>query len=145
MCRKFKVALENHNAKLKAELEEFQTTKRQGKSLRKQLHGCEDMQTSLSSQIKDLTLIPDQGPTQEVDVGQPEVKPQENLREQTEANPDQPALPGETADEEIPALIASGMKDFALDEKLNKANLDAPIKTESDSSVEKQITEAMAE
>ena len=107
------------------------------------------MQTSLSSQIKDLTLIPDQGPAQEVDVGQPEVKPQGDLREQPEANPDQPALPllsipGDTTDEEIPALISSGMEDFALDEQVNKANLDAPIKTESESSVEEQITEAMA-
>ena len=75
VCRKFKVALENHNAKLRAQLEELQTTKGQSKSLMKQLHGCEDVQTSLSSQIKDLTLIPDQGPEQEVDVGQPEVKP----------------------------------------------------------------------
>ena len=150
VCRKFKVALENHNAKLRAQLEELQTTKGQGKSLMKQLHGCEDMQTSLSSQIKDLTLIPDQGQTLKVDVGQPEVKPQGDLREQPEANPDQPALPllsnpGDIADEEIPALISSGMEDFALDEQFNKANLDAPIKTESDSSVEEQITEAMAE
>ena len=80
VCRKFKVALENHNVKLRAQLEELQTTKGQGKSLMKQLQGCEDMQTSLSSQIKDLTLIPDQGPAQEVDVGQPEVKPQGDLR-----------------------------------------------------------------
>ena len=150
VCRKFKVALENHNAKLRAQLEELQTTKGQGQSLMKHLHGCEDVQTSLSSQIKDLTLIPDQGPAQEVDMGQPEVKPQGDLREQPEANPDQPAfpilsIPGDIADEEVPALISSGMEDFALDEQLNKANLDAPIKTESDSSVEEQITEAMAE
>ena len=130
VCRKFKAALENHNAKLRAQLEELQTTKGQGKSLMKQLHGCEDVQTSLSSQIKDLTLIPDQGPAQEVDVGQPEVKPQGDLREQPEANPDQPAfpilsIPGDIADEEVLALISSGMEDFALDEQLNKANLDA--------------------
>ena len=43
VCRKFKVALENHNAKLRAQLEELQTTKGQGKSLMKQLHGCEDV------------------------------------------------------------------------------------------------------
>ena len=148
VCRKFKVALENHNAKLRAQLEELQTAKGQGKSLMK--HGCKDMQTSLSSQIKDLTLIPDQGPAQKVDVRQPEVKPQGDLREQPEANPDQPAfpllsIPGDIADEEIPARISSGMEDFALDEQLNKANLDAPIKTESESSVEEQITDAMAE
>ena len=116
----------------------------------KQLHDCEDMQSSLSSKIKDLTLIPDQVPAQEVDMGQPEVKPQGNLREQPEATPDQPAfpllsIPGDAVDEKIPALIASGMEDFVSDEQLNKANLDAPIKSESDSSVEEQITEAMAE
>ena len=43
VCRKFKVALENHNAKLRAQLEELQTTKGQDKSLMKQLHGCEDV------------------------------------------------------------------------------------------------------
>ena len=116
----------------------------------KQLHDCEDMQSSVSSKIKDLTLIPDQVPAQEVDMGQPEVKPQGNLREQPEATPDQPAfpllsIPGDAVDEEIPALIASGMEDFVSDEQLNKANLDAPIKSESDSSVEEQITEAIAE
>ena len=153
VCRDFKNALEDHNAKLRAQLEEFQILKGQGQTLIQQLHDCEDMQASLSSKIKDLTLIPDQGPAQEAYVGQPEVKSQGNLLEQPEAPSapqDQPAfplvsIPGDTADEEIPALIASGMEDFALDEQLNRANLDAPIKTESDSSVEEQITEAMAE
>ena len=42
VCRKFKVALENHNAKLRAQLEELQATKGQGQSLMKQLHNSED-------------------------------------------------------------------------------------------------------
>ena len=74
VCRKFKVALENHNAKLRAQLEELQATKGQGQSLMKQLHDSEDNQASLSSKIKDLTLVPDQVP-----VGEQEVKPQGNL------------------------------------------------------------------
>ena len=49
VCRKFQVALENHNAKLRAQLEELQATKGQGQSLKKQLHDSEDNQASLSS------------------------------------------------------------------------------------------------
>ena len=45
----------------------------------------------------------------------------------------------------MPALVGCVLDDFAPEEKLNKENLDAPIKTESDSSVEEQITEAMVE
>ena len=52
VCRKFKVALENHNAKLRAQLEELQATKGQSQSLIKQLHDSEDNQASLSSKIK---------------------------------------------------------------------------------------------
>ena len=89
VCRDFKNTLEDHNAKLRAQLEELQILKGQGQTLIQQLHDCEDMQASLSSKIKDLTLIPDQGPSQEADVGQPEIKPQGNLREQPEATPDQ--------------------------------------------------------
>ena len=37
------------------------------------------------------------------------------------------------------------MEDFASDDQLNLDNLDAPIKSESESSVEEQITEAMIE
>ena len=48
-------------------------------------------------------------------------------------------------DEDVPALVGCVLDDFAPEEKLNKENLDAPIKTESDSSVEEQITEAMVE
>ena len=132
VCRRFQVALENHNAKLRAQVDELQ------------------IQASLSSQIKDLTLVSDQEPDQETGLGQPEVKPQGDLREQPEATPDQSSFPilctlGDATDEEIPALIPSGMEDFALDEQLNKNNLDAPIKSESESSVEEQITEAMNE
>ena len=150
VCRKFNVAMENHNAKLRAQLDELQSLKGQSQSLLQQLHDKEDMQSNLSSQIKDLTLIPDQEPREEVDMGQPEVKPQGDLREQPEATPDQPALPllsipGDSTDEEIPALIASGTEDFASDEQLNKNNLDAPIKSECESPVEEQITEAMNE
>ena len=81
---------------------------------------------------------------------QPEAKPQGNLREQPEATSAQPAsplviAPEESTDEEVTALIASAMEDFAPDEKLNKDNLDAPIKSESDSPVEEQITETMVE
>ena len=108
------------------------------------------MQANLSNKIKDLTLIPDQEPAREADMGQPEVKPQDNLREQPEATPDQPAYPivhilEDNTDEDVPALVAYAMEDFAPDEKFNKDNLDVPIKTESDSSVEEQITEAMVE
>ena len=83
-------------------------------------------------------------------MGQPEVKPQESLREQPEATPAQSAFspvdtPADSTDEEVPVLIASAMEDFAPDEKLNKNNLDAPIKSKSDSAVEEQITEAMVE
>ena len=54
-------------------------------------------------------------------------------------------IPKDCTDEDVPALVACAMEDFAPDEKFNKDNLDAPIKTESDSSVEEQITEAMVE
>ena len=85
-------------------------------------------------------------------VGQPQAQPQETPREQPEATPAQPPTPiviiptpGEPTDEEIPALVPSAVDDFVPDDKLNKGNLDAPIKTESDSSVDEQITEAMVE
>ena len=150
VCRKFQVALENHNAKLRAQLEELQATKGQGQSLMKQLHDSEDNQASLSSKIKDLTLVPDQVPAGEADEGQPEVKPQGNLWEQPEATPTQPAyptvhIPEDYTDEDVPALVGYKMEDFAPEEKFNIDNLDAPIKSESDSSVEEQISEAMAE
>ena len=150
VCRKFKVALENHNAKLRAQLEELQATKGQGQSLMKQLHDSEDNQANLNSKIKDLTLIPDQVPAGEADEGQPEVKPQGNLWEQPEATPPQPAypivhIPEDGTDEDVPALVGYTMEDFAPEEKFNINNLDAPIKSESDSSVEEQITEAMTE
>ena len=150
VSRKFKVAMENHNAKLRAQLEELQAAKGQGKSLMKQLHDSEDNQASLSSKIKDLTLVSDQVPEGEADMGQPEVKPQGNLWEQPEATPNQPAyptvhIPEDHTDEDVPALVGCAMEDFAPEEKFNKDNLDAPIKSESDSSVEEQITEAMAE
>ena len=94
--------------------------------------------------------LPDQAPAREAEMGQPEVKPQGNLWEQPEATPAQPTypmvhIPEDNTDEDVPALVACAMEDFAPDEKLNKDNLDAPIKTESDSSVEEQITEAMVE
>ena len=150
VCRKFKVALENHNAKQRAQLEELQATKGQSQSLIKQLHDIEDNQASLSSKIKDLTLVPDQVPAGEADEGQPEVKPQGNLWEQPEATPTQPAyptvhIPEDYTDEDVPALVGCTMEDFAPEEKFNIDNLDAPIKSESDSSVEEQISEAMAE
>ena len=150
VCRKFKVALENHNAKLRAQLEELQATKGQGQSLMKQLHDSEDNQASLSSKIKDLTLVPDQVPAGEADEGQPEVKPQGDLWEQPEATPTQPAhpivhIPEDYIEEDVPALVGCAMEDFATEEKFNINNLDAPIKSESDSSVKEQITEAMAE
>ena len=150
VCRKFKVALENHNAKLRAQLEELQATKGQGQSLMKQLHDSEDNQANLNSKIKDLTLIPDQVPAGEADEGQPEVKPQGYLWEQPEATPPQPAyptvhIPEDGTDEDVPALVGYTMEDFAPEEKFNINNLDAPIKSESDSSVEEQISEAMAE
>ena len=89
-------------------------------------------------------------PAGEADEGQPEVKPQGNLWEQPEATPNQPAyptvhLPEDYPDEDVPALVGCTMEDFAPEEKFNIDNLDAPIKSESDSSVEEQITEAMAE
>ena len=93
VCRDFKDALEDHNAKLRAQLEQVQMLKGQGQTLVKQLHDCCDMPSSLSSKIKDLTLIPDQVTAQEVNMGQPEVKPQGVLREQPEAIPDQPTFP----------------------------------------------------
>ena len=150
VCRKFKVALENHNAKLRAQLEELQATKGQGKSLMKQLHDSEDNQASLNSKIKDLTLVPDQVPAGEADEGQPEVKPQGNLWEQPQATPNRPAyptvhIPEDYTAEDVPALAGCTMEDFAPEEKFNIGNIDAPIKSESDSSVEEQITEAMAE
>ena len=147
VCRKFQVALENHNAKLRAQLEELQAKKGQGQSL---MHNSEDNQVNLSSKIKDLTLVHDQVPAGEADEGQPEVKPQGNLWEQPEATPPQPAypivhIPEDCTDEDVPALVGYTMEDFAPEEKFNINNLDAPIKSESDSSVEEQITEAMAE
>ena len=150
VCRKFKVALENHNAILRAQLEELQATKGQGQSLMKQLHDSEDNQANLNTKIKDLTLIPDQAPAGEADEGQPEVKPQGNLWEQPEATPPQPAypivhIPEDCTDEDVPALVGYTMEDFAPEEKFNIDNLNAPIKSESDSSVEEQISEAMAE
>ena len=149
-CRRFRVALENHNTNLRAQIDELQTLKGPGQLLISQLHNREDMQASLSDQIKDLTLVPDQIPEGMTDMGQPEVKPQGDLREQPEANPDQStfpllSIPGDTSDEEIPALIASEIENFASDDQLNLANLDAPIKSESESSVEEQISEAMIE
>ena len=150
VCRKFRVALENHNAKLRAQLEELQVTKGQGQSLMKQLHNREDNQVNLSSKIKDLTLVHDQVIAGEADGGQPEVKPQGNLWEQPEATPPQPAYPivhisEDCTDEDVPALVGYTMEDFATVEKFNINNLDAPIKSESDSSVEGQISDAMAE
>ena len=148
--RKFKVALENHNAKLRAQLEELQATKGQSQPLIKQLHDSQDNQASLSSKIKDLTLVPDQVPAGEADEGQPEVKPQGDLWEQPEATPTQPAyptvhIPEDYTDEDVLALVRCTMEDFAPEEKFSIDNLDAPIKSESDSSVEEQISEAMAE
>ena len=150
VCSKFRVALENHNAQLRAQLEELQATKGQGQFLMKQLHDSENNPASLSSKIKDLTLVPDQVPAGEADEGQPEVKPQGNLWEQPEATPPQPAypsvhIPEDYTDEDVPALVGSKMEDFAPEEKFNIDNLDAPIKSESDSSVEEQITEDMVE
>ena len=103
VCRKFQVALENHNAKLRAQLEELQAKKGQGQSL---MHDSEDNQVSLSSKIKDLTLVHDQVPAGEADEGQPEVKPQGNLWEQPEATPTQLAypivhIPGDGTDEDL--------------------------------------------
>ena len=116
----------------------------------KQLHDSEDNQASLSSKIKDLTLVPDQVPTGEADEGQPEVQPQGNLWEQPEATPTQPAyptvhIPEDYTDEDVPALVGYKMEDFVPEEKFNIDNLNAPIKSESDSSVEEQISEAIAE
>ena len=104
----------------------------------------------MSSKIKDLTLVHDQVPAGEADEGQPEVKPWGNLWEQPEATPTQPAypivhIPEHCTDEDVPALVGYTIEDFAPEEKFNINNLDAPIKSESDSSVEEQISEAMAE
>ena len=144
VCRKFQVALENHNAKLRAQLEELQATKGKGQSL---IHDSEDNQVNLSSKIKDLTLVHNQIPVGEADEGQPEVKPQGNLWEQPEATPTQPAypIPVDCTDEDMPALVGYTIEDFAPEEKFNINYLDAPIKSESDSSIEEQISEAMAE
>ena len=144
VCRKFKVAMENHNAKLRAQVEELQAQQGQSKALMEQL------QANLSDKIKDLTLIPDQTLAREADMGQPQVKPQGNFWEQPAATSAQPTypivhIPEHSTDEDVPALVACAMEDFAPDEKLNKDDLDAPIKTESDRSVEEQITEAMVE
>ena len=149
VCRKFQVALENHNAKLRAQLEELQATKGQGQSQKKQLHDSEDNQANLSRKIKDLTLVHDQVRAGEADKGQPEVKPQVNLWEQPEATPPQPAhpivhIPEDCTDEDVPAPVGYTMEDFAPEEKFNINNLDAPIKSESDSFVEEQISDAMA-
>ena len=116
----------------------------------KQLHDSESNPASLSSKIKDLTLVPDQVPTGEADEGQPEVQPQGNLWEQPEATPPQPAyptvhIPEDYTDEDVPALVGSKMEDFAPEEKFNIDNLDIPIKSESDRSIEEQISEAMDE
>ena len=104
----------------------------------------------MSSKIKDLTLVSDQVPAGEADEGQPEVKPQGNLWEQPEATPPQPSyptvhIPEDHTDEDVPALVGCKMEDFAPEEKFNIDNIDVPIKSESDSSVEEQISEAMAE
>ena len=77
VCRRFKDALENHNARLRAQVEELQKSKGQSQSLLLQQHDSEDMQAKLSSKIKDLTLVPDQKPERKTDLGQPEVKPRE--------------------------------------------------------------------
>ena len=151
VCKKFKDAMENHNAQLRKQVEELQTLKGQpALSLIQALHENEDMQANLSQKIKDLTLIKDETLTGEAEMGQPEVKPQGNLWEQPEATPAQSTPPtvhifDYNTDEDVPALVGCALNDFAPDEKLNKENLDAPIKTESDSSVEEQITEAMVE
>ena len=151
VCKKFKDAMENHNAQLRRQVEGLQTLKGQpALSLIQALHENEDMQANLSQKIKDLTLIKDETPTREAEMGQPEVKPQGNLWEQPEATPAQSTPPtvhifDYNTDEDVPALVGCALDDFAPDEKLNKENLDAPIKTESDSSVEEQITEAMVE
>ena len=114
VCRKFRVAMENHNAKLRAQVEELQAQQGQSKALMDQL------QANLSDKIKDLTLIPDQAPAREADMGQPEDKPQGNLWEQPEATPDQPTypivhIPEESTDEDVPALVTCAMEDFAPD------------------------------
>ena len=77
VCKKFKAAMENHNAQLRRQVESLQTLKGQpALSLIQQLHDNEDMQANLSRKIKDLTLIQDQAPAREAEMGQPEVKPQ---------------------------------------------------------------------
>ena len=122
-------------------MEELQTLKGQpALSLIQALHENEDMQANLSQKIKDLTLIKDETPTGKAEMGQPEVKPQGNLWEQPEATPAQSTphavhIFDYNTDEDVPALVGCVLDDFAPDENLNKENLDAPIKTESDSSV----------
>ena len=54
-------------------------------------------------------------------------------------------IPEDCTDDDVPAVVGYTMEDFAPEEKFNINNLDAPIKSESDSSVEEQISEAMAE
>ena len=79
VCKRFKAAMEKHNAQLRIQIEGLQTMKGQsGLSLIRQLHNNEDMQANLSEKIKDLTLIQDQAPAREAEMGQPEVKPQGN-------------------------------------------------------------------
>ena len=69
-------------------MESLQTLKGEpALSLIQQLHDNEDMQANLSRKIKDLTLIQDQAPTREAEMGQPEVKPQGNLWEQARGHP----------------------------------------------------------
>ena len=159
MSKRFKDAVEAYSAKLKAQVEDMQKTKAQGQSLVQQLQEWEDIQAGLSNKIQDLTLVTEKNQQildrvvyqkRKAEVGHPEAQPQGNLREQPEATPAKSAspimiTPKEDTDEEVPALIASAMEDFAPDEELNKDNLDAPIKGESDSPVEEQITEAMVE
>ena len=94
VCKKFKAAMENYNAQLRRQVEGLQTLKGQpALSLIQQLHENEDMQANLSQKIKDLTLIQDQAPAREAEMGQPEVKPQGDLWEQPEATPSQPTQP----------------------------------------------------
>ena len=91
-------------------------------------------------------MVPDQVPAGEADEGQPEVKLQGDLWEQLEATPTQPAyptvhIPEDYTDEDVPGLVSCTIEDFAPEQKFNIDNLDAPIKSESDSSVEEQISE----
>ena len=116
VCRRFKGPMENHNAQLRAQLKELQAAKGQDQSLMEQLHDNEENQASLSSQVKDLTLVPDQVPAGEADEGQPEVKLQGNLWKQPEATPTQPAyptvhIPEDYTEEDVPALVGCTMED----------------------------------